>query len=77
MLEPLSGKFPRIKLLSGDSHYAGDMILWLLQHMGWFIEIVQRLKDSPNYASNWRSGCDKRRVGFLFWFSSAQEKMGC
>src|SRR5437764_7551420 len=25
MLEPLAGKFPRIKLVWGDSHYAGEM----------------------------------------------------
>jgi len=48
MLEPLASKLPRIKLLWGDTHYAGDMILWLLQHMGWAIEIVRRLKDSPS-----------------------------
>jgi len=47
MLEPLVGKLPRIKLLWGDSHYAGDMILWLLRHLGWLVEVVRRPKDSP------------------------------
>lgn len=34
--------FPRIKALWGDSHYGGDLILWLLVHLGWTIEIVRR-----------------------------------
>ena len=42
MLEPLQGQFPKIKLLWGDTHYAGELILWLLRHLGWAIQIVRR-----------------------------------
>nr|WP_274532254.1 IS5 family transposase [Ktedonobacter racemifer] len=48
MLELLVGLFPRIKLVWGDSHYAGDMILWLLQHLGWLTETIRRPVDSSS-----------------------------
>jgi putative transposase len=42
LLEPVKGLFPKIKLLWGDTHYAGELIIWLLRHLGWIIEIVRR-----------------------------------
>jgi putative transposase len=44
LLEPVKEIFPTIKLLWGDSHYAGDLITWLKLHLGWAITIVRRLK---------------------------------
>jgi transposase len=42
LLEPVKKLFPKITLLWGDTHYAGELILWLLMHLGWTIEIVRR-----------------------------------
>lgn len=42
LLSPLKGQFPKIKLLWGDSHYAGELIIWLLRHLGWATQIVRR-----------------------------------
>ncbi len=42
LLEPLKGQFPKIKLLWGDTHYAGELIIWLLRHLGWATQIVRR-----------------------------------
>jgi putative transposase len=44
LLKPLKGIFSTIKLLWGDSHYGGDLIIWLKVHLGWAVEIVRRLK---------------------------------
>jgi hypothetical protein len=43
MLLPLKEKFPKMKLLWGDSHYAGKMITWLKVNMGWTMQPVRAL----------------------------------
>jgi transposase len=43
MLQPLSEQFPRLKLLWGDSHYAGSFIEWLQIHRGWTMQPVRAL----------------------------------
>jgi transposase len=44
LLERVRAVFPAIKLLWGDSHYAGQLITWLKVHLGWSVQIVRRLK---------------------------------
>jgi putative transposase len=44
LLKPLKDIFSTIKLLWGDSHYGGDLILCLNVYLGWAVEIVRRLK---------------------------------
>lgn len=43
MLKPLKDAFPRIKLLWGDSHYAGTFIDWVAVHLGWLMFPVRAL----------------------------------
>ena len=43
LLSPLKEKFPRMKLLWGDSHYAGTMIDWVKLHLGWTMQPVRAL----------------------------------
>ncbi len=43
LLLPLKEKFPRLKLLWGDSHYAGKMITWLKVNLGWTMQPVRAL----------------------------------
>lgn len=50
LLEPLKERLPRLKLLWGDSHYGGNLIEWVKEHLGWDIEIVRRL-GTPSDAS--------------------------
>jgi putative transposase len=44
LLEPLKLEFPRISKLWGDSHYGGELLRWLREHLGWTGEIVKRAK---------------------------------
>ena len=41
--EPLQGRFPTMSLLWGDSHYRGKFLEWVKEHLGWEVQIVQRL----------------------------------
>ncbi len=43
MLLPLQEKFPNMKLLWGDSHYAGTLIAWLKEHLNWTMQPVRAL----------------------------------
>lgn len=43
MCEPLKETFPSIKLLWGDSHYAGTFIDWLKEQVGWTMQPVRAL----------------------------------
>jgi len=44
LLEPLKDHLPRIRKLWGDSHYGGELLRWLREHLGWTGEIVKRIK---------------------------------
>lgn len=43
LLLPLKERFPRMKLVWGDSHYGGNMILWMKIHLGWIMQTVKAL----------------------------------
>lgn len=43
MLTPLKEELPQIKLVWGDSHYAGQMITWVKEHLGWTMQPVRAL----------------------------------
>jgi putative transposase len=43
LVEPLKETFPTIKLLWGDSHYAGTFITWLKEQVGWIMQPVRAL----------------------------------
>jgi putative transposase len=43
MLLPLKEPFPRMKLVWGDSRYAGQMITWLKVNLGWTMQPVRAL----------------------------------
>jgi transposase len=61
-LESAKQRFPRIKALWGDSHYGGDVILWLLMHLGWTINIVRRpgrSKEEPSVSEPTPSKADQ------------------
>jgi Transposase DDE domain len=76
MLEPLVGLFPRIKLVWGDSHYAGDMILWLLQHLGWLDYDHSASSGLLLRSRDGRSGDGEGGECILFRFPPASQKMG-
>src|SRR3989442_1370808 len=38
LLEPVKERFPRLKLLWGDSHYGGSLIEWAQEHLEWTVE---------------------------------------
>ena len=43
MLTPVKDELPRMKLVWGDSHYAGTFITWLKEQMGWTMQPVRAL----------------------------------
>lgn len=43
LLEPLHGRFPRLQLLWGDSHYGGKLLEWVKEQFGWDVQTVRRL----------------------------------
>jgi putative transposase len=43
MFEPLTERYPRMKLVWGDSHYAGTLIEWLKTTLGWTMQPVRAL----------------------------------
>ncbi len=40
---PVKEKFPRLKLLWGDSHYGGTFRLWAKTTLGWMIQTIKAL----------------------------------
>jgi transposase len=44
LLSPLKERLPRIRHLWGDSHYGGELLRWVREHLGWTGEIVKRIK---------------------------------
>jgi transposase len=45
LLQPLKGQLPRMKLVWGDSHYGGQMLLWIKVYLGWTVQTVRGLKE--------------------------------
>lgn len=43
LVEPLKECFPKIQLLWGDSHYGGQFLEWVKEHLGWTVQTVRRL----------------------------------
>ena len=43
LFEPLQGRFPRLQLIWGDSHYGGKFLEWVKEQFGWDVQPVQRL----------------------------------
>jgi putative transposase len=48
MLEPLHGRFPRLKLIWGDSRYGGKFLEWAKEHFGWDVQTVRGLGTAPD-----------------------------
>jgi putative transposase len=44
LLEPVANKFPSIQVMWGDSHYGGELIDWVKEHLGWTVQTVKRPK---------------------------------
>jgi putative transposase len=43
LVEPLQERFPRLSLIWGDSHYGGQFLEWVKEHLGWDVQTVRRL----------------------------------
>jgi len=51
LLEPLKEVFPRLKLLWGDSHYGGTLLVWGKEQLGYDIHIVRRLGTASDVSA--------------------------
>ena len=43
LLEPVKGQFPRMEKVWVDNAYTGTGRTWIKEHMGWEVEVVQRI----------------------------------
>ena len=43
LLSLMRGRFPRLSLIWGDSHYGGQFLKWVKEHFGWDVQTVRRL----------------------------------
>jgi putative transposase len=43
VFERLRGRFPRLSLIWGDSHYGGQFLEWVKEQFGWNVQPVQHL----------------------------------
>jgi putative transposase len=48
LLRPLLGRFPRMQLLWGDSHYGGQLKEWIKVYLGWDVQTVRGLGTVPD-----------------------------
>jgi putative transposase len=48
LVEPLHGRFPRLQLIWGDSHYGGQFLEWVKEQFGWNVQTVQGLGTVPD-----------------------------
>ena len=46
VIDKLTGRFPRMRLVWADAGYAGKLIEWVWALTGWALEIVKRPRDS-------------------------------
>ncbi len=44
----LHGRFPRLQLIWGDSHYGGQFLEWVKEQFGWNVQTVQGLGTAPD-----------------------------
>src|SRR3989440_1326535 len=48
LLSLMRGRFPRLSLIWGDSHYGGQFLEWVKEQFGWNVQTVQRLGTAPD-----------------------------
>jgi putative transposase len=48
LVEPLHGRFPRLQLIWGDSHYGGQFLEWVKEQFAWNVQTVQGLGTAPD-----------------------------
>jgi len=63
LLQPLKDRFPRLKLLWGDSHYGGSLIQWLDEQLGWKMEVVRGLGTVPDASTEASQSEEKASKG--------------
>jgi putative transposase len=49
VLSKLWGEFPRLQVIWADGGYAGELLLWVLQHLCCFMVIIKRPKDAKGF----------------------------
>ena len=66
VLPDLSGGYPRLKLIWADGGYAGKLVPWVKQTLGYELEIVKRPKDAQGFKLLPRRWVVERTFG---WFN--------
>ncbi len=65
VLERLSGRFDRLKLIWADGGYAGKLVAWVRERFGWTLEIVKRSDDVSRFHVLPRRWVVERTIGWI------------
>jgi putative transposase len=65
LLESVRGKYPRLKKIWADGGYAGQLINWVAETMGWSLEIIKRSDDVKGFKVLPRRWVVERTFGWL------------
>ena len=49
VLEMMRNRFPRLVLIWADGGYAGKLVVWVQETLGWMLEIVKRSDDMTGF----------------------------
>lgn len=65
VLPKLRGRLPRLQLIWADAGYAGRLVPWVQDQLGWGLAIVRRPKGSQRFAVLPRRWVVERTFGWL------------
>ena len=68
VLNTVSGKLPKLKLLWADGAYTGQLIEWVKQTFGWLLEIIKRSDDASGFEVLPKRWIVERTFGWFNWY---------
>ena len=65
VLEMMRNRFPRLVLIWADGGYAGKLVVWVQETLGWMLEIVKRSDDMTGFVVLPKRWIVERTLGWL------------
>ena len=63
LLEPLAKQFPRLQIVWADQGFSGDLDEWMLQKLGWHLEVVRPTSPKEHREQLWETARKRQRAG--------------
>ena len=63
LLEPLKTQFPRLQSVWADQGYTGSLGDWMKSHLGWKLQIVERITPAAHKEMMWATARKRRQAG--------------